>query len=422
MVNCNPETVSTDADSSDRLYFEPLTVEDVLEVIERERPIGVVAQFGGQTPLGLARRLEEEGVKLLGTPFEAIDVAEDRERFGSVLGDLGLQAPAWGIAADVDEAAAIAARVGYPVLVRPSYVLGGREMRICYDESMLRSRPVQPASLIDRFVEDAIEVDVDAVCDGRRAWIGAVMQHVEEAGVHSGDSACVIPTLSLGDEIEREIRAQTRAIALALGVRGLINVQFAVQGSAVYVIEANPRASRTVPFVAKATGRNLVEAACRAALGLPVDLAEDAPEHISVKAAVLPFQRFFGADPALGPEMRSTGEVMGIGPDFPTAFAKAERAAGRPLPSEGPGVPVGSRLRQAGRHHAGRAAAVARLRSGRHHRHRPRAAADRHPGGDRPEGDRGVAERGRPDPGRHHQPDHQQPARPRCPHGRLRDP
>ena len=240
--------------------------------------------------------------------------------------------------------------------------------------------------------------------------------------MHSGDSACVIPTLSLGDEIEREIRAQTRAIALALGVRGLINVQFAVQGSAVYVIEANPRASRTVPFVAKATGRNLVEAACRAALGLPVDLAEDAPEHISVKAAVLPFQRFFGADPALGPEMRSTGEVMGIGPDFPTAFAKAERAAGRPLPENRPRVPVGARLRQAGRHHAGRAAAVARLRSGRNHRHRPRAAADRHPRGDRPESDRGVAERGRPDPGRLHQPDHQQPAGPRCPHRRLRDP
>ncbi len=335
MVNCNPETVSTDADSSDRLYFEPLTVEDVLEVIERERPIGVVAQFGGQTPLRLARRLEEEGITLLGTPFEAIDIAEDRERFGTVLEQLGLEAPAWGIAHDVDEAARIAGSIGYPVLVRPSYVLGGREMRICYDESMLRARPVQPGSLVDRFVEDAIEVDVDAVCDGTRAWIGAVMQHVEEAGVHSGDSACVIPTLSLGDEVEREIRAQTRAIATALGVRGLINVQFAVQGSRVYVIEANPRASRTVPFVAKATGRNLVEAACRAALGLPVELAEDAPEHISVKAAVLPFQRFFGADPALGPEMRSTGEVMGIGPDFPTAFAKAERAAGRPLPREG---------------------------------------------------------------------------------------
>jgi carbamoyl-phosphate synthase large subunit len=335
MVNCNPETVSTDADSSDRLYFEPLTVEDVLEVIDRERPIGVVAQFGGQTPLRLARRLEDEGVRLLGTPFEAIDVAEDRERFGTVLAELGLQAPAWGIADDVDSAASIAARIGYPVLIRPSYVLGGREMRICYDESMLRSRPVQRGSLVDRFVEDAIEVDVDAVCDGDHAWIGAVMQHVEEAGVHSGDSACVIPTLSLGDEIEREIRDQTRAIATALGVRGLINVQFAVQGTGIYVIEANPRASRTVPFVAKATGRNLVEAACRAALGLPVELSEEAPEHISVKAAVLPFQRFFGADPALGPEMRSTGEVMGIGPDFPTAFAKAERAAGRPLPSGG---------------------------------------------------------------------------------------
>jgi len=335
MVNCNPETVSTDADSSDRLYFEPLTVEDVLEVIERERPIGVVAQFGGQTPLGLARRLEDEGVVLLGTPFEAIDVAEDRERFGGVLADLGLEAPAWGIAQDHDDAARIAARVGYPVLVRPSYVLGGREMRICYDEATLRSRPVLAGSLVDRFVEDAIEVDVDAVCDGNRTWIGAVMQHVEEAGVHSGDSACVIPTLSLGDEIEREIRDQTRAIAEALGVRGLINVQFAVQGSQIYVIEANPRASRTVPFVAKATGLPLVEAACRAALGLPVDLVEGSPDHISVKAAVLPFQRFFGADPALGPEMRSTGEVIGIGPDFPTAFAKGERAAGRPLPREG---------------------------------------------------------------------------------------
>ena len=335
MVNCNPETVSTDADSSDRLYFEPLTVEDVLEVIEREQPLGVVAQFGGQTPLRLARRLEEEGVPLLGTPFEAIDIAEDRERFGGVLRQLGLEAPAWGIAGDVDDAVRIAGEIGYPVLVRPSYVLGGRAMRICYDEASLRSRPVEPSSLVDRFVEDAIEVDVDAVCDGTRTWIGAVMQHVEEAGVHSGDSACVIPTLSLGEELERQIRAQTAAIAEALGVRGLINVQFAVQGSQIYVIEANPRASRTVPFVAKATGVAMVEAACRAALGLPVDLEEVSPDHVSVKAAVLPFSRFSGADPTLGPEMRSTGEVMGIGPDFPTAFAKGERAAGRPLPSEG---------------------------------------------------------------------------------------
>jgi carbamoyl-phosphate synthase large subunit len=335
MVNCNPETVSTDADSSDRLYFEPLTVEDVLEVVDRERPIGVVAQFGGQTPLRLARRLEEEGIPLLGTPFEAIDIAEDRERFGGVLAELGLEAPAWGIAADVDGAARIAAQIGYPVLVRPSYVLGGREMRICYDEASLRSRPVQPGSLVDRFVEDAIEVDVDAICDGTRTWIGAVMQHVEEAGVHSGDSACVIPTLSLGEQLEDEIRRQTCAIAEALGVRGLINVQYAVQGSRVYVIEANPRASRTVPFVAKATGLGLVEAACRAALGLPVELEEVVTDHVSVKAAVLPFGRFSGADPTLGPEMRSTGEVMGIGPDFPTAFAKGERAAGRPLPAEG---------------------------------------------------------------------------------------
>jgi carbamoyl-phosphate synthase large subunit len=335
MVNCNPETVSTDADSSDRLYFEPLTVEDVLEVIEREQPLGVVAQFGGQTPLRLARRLEEEGVPLLGTPFEAIDIAEDRERFGGVLHQLGLEAPAWGIAGDVDDAVRIAGEIGYPVLVRPSYVLGGRAMRICYDEASLRARPVEPNSLVDRFVEDAIEVDVDAVCDGTRTWIGAVMQHVEEAGVHSGDSACVIPTLSLGEELERQIRAQTAAIAEALGVRGLLNVQFAVQGSQIYVIEANPRASRTVPFVAKATGVAMVEAACRAALGLPVELEEVTPDHVSVKAAVLPFNRFSGADPTLGPEMRSTGEVMGIGPDFPTAFAKGERAAGRPLPSEG---------------------------------------------------------------------------------------
>jgi carbamoyl-phosphate synthase large subunit len=335
MVNCNPETVSTDADCSNRLYFEPLTVEDVLEVVERERPLGVVVQFGGQTPLRLARRLEQAGVPILGTPFSAIDIAEDRERFGQVLAELGLRAPAWGIAGDADEAVAIAGRIGYPVLVRPSYVLGGRAMRICDDEESLRSAPVQPGSLVDRFVDDAIEVDVDAICDGERTVIGAIMQHVEEAGVHSGDSTCVIPAMSLGQQVEDDIRRQTAAIAEALGVRGLINVQFAVQGSEINVLEANPRASRTVPFVSKATGRDLVEGACRAALGLPVDLVESELEHTSVKAAVLPFQRFAGADSTLGPEMRSTGEVMGIGPDFPTAFGKAERAAGRPLPRTG---------------------------------------------------------------------------------------
>jgi carbamoyl-phosphate synthase large subunit len=335
MVNCNPETVSTDADTSDRLYFEPLTVEDVLEVVQRERPVGVVVMFGGQTPLRLVRRLEEAGVPILGTPFAAIDVAEDRDRFGTILHELGLRAPEWGTAADAGEAAEIAGQIGYPVLVRPSYVLGGREMRICYDEASLRSRPVQPGSLIDRFVEDAIEVDVDAICDGARTVIGAVMQHVEEAGVHSGDSTCVIPTMSLGERVEADICRQTAAIAEALGVRGLINVQFAVQGEEIYVLEANPRASRTVPFVSKATGRDLVDAACRAALGLEVDLPETTVGHVSVKAAVLPFQRFAGADPTLGPEMRSTGEVMGIAPDLPTAFGKAERAAGRPLPAAG---------------------------------------------------------------------------------------
>jgi len=335
MVNCNPETVSTDAETSDRLYFEPLTVEDVLEVVDREQPVGVVVMFGGQTPLRLARRLEEAGVPIVGTPFAAIDIAEDRDRFGTILHELGLRAPEWGTAANAAEAAEIAGRIGYPVLVRPSYVLGGREMRICYDEPSLMSHPVHPGSLVDRFVEDAIEVDVDAICDGTRTVIGAVMQHVEEAGVHSGDSTCVIPTMSLGERVEAEICRQTASLAEALGVRGLLNVQFAVRGDEIYVLEANPRASRTVPFVCKATGRDLVDGACRAALGLPVDLPEPATGHVSVKAAVLPFQRFAGADPTLGPEMRSTGEVMGIGPDLPTAFAKAERAAGRPLPAEG---------------------------------------------------------------------------------------
>ncbi len=340
MVNCNPETVSTDYDTSDRLYFEPLTVEDVLEVIEVEQPVGVVVQFGGQTPLRLARRLIEAGVPILGTPFEAIDLAEDRERFGDLLASIGLRAPAWGIADDHDEAAAIAARVGYPVLVRPSYVLGGRAMRICYDEEQLRSAPVVPNSLVDSFVEDAIEIDVDAVSDGEDVLIGAVMEHVEEAGVHSGDSACVIPALAIGPTIEAEVRRQTVELARALGVVGLVNVQYAIRDGEVFVLEANPRASRTVPFVAKATGMPLVEAACRIALGERVrdlGIEEVVPSMVSVKEAVLPFARFPGADALLGPEMRATGEVMGIGPDFPTAYAKAQRGAGAPLPRKGGG-------------------------------------------------------------------------------------
>ena len=422
MVNCNPETVSTDAETSDRLYFEPLTIEDVLEVVDRERPIGVVVMFGGQTPLRLARRLEEAGVPILGTPFAAIDVAEDRDRFGTILHELGLRAPEWGTAATADEAAEIAGRIGYPVLVRPSYVLGGREMRICYDEASLRARPVQPGSLVDRFVEDAIEVDVDAICDGTRTVIGAVMQHVEEAGVHSGDSTCVIPTMSLGERVEAEICRQTAAIAEALGVRGLINVQFAVRGEEVYVLEANPRASRTVPFVSKATGRDLVDAACRAALGLAVDLPETTGGHVSVKAAVLPFQRFAGADPTLGPEMRSTGEVMGIGPDLPTAFAQGRARGGPAAPGRRHRLPLGLRSRQARGADACRAAPVARVRAGRDCRHGARDLPDRHPGGGGAQGDRGLAERGRPHPRLRRPAHHQHPGGPRGSHRRLRDP
>ena len=337
MVNCNPETVSTDYDTSDRLYFEPLDVESVLAICERERPLGVAIQFGGQTPLKLARALEAAGVPILGTPFDAIDLAEDRERFGALLDSLEIACPEWGIAADVDEARAVAERIGYPVLIRPSYVLGGRAMRVCYSADDIGDieRPV----LIDRFVESAIEIDVDAVSDGEETYVGAVMQHVEEAGVHSGDSACVLPAPSLGAAADAQIRGIVRRVARALGVVGLLNVQLAVADDGIYVLEANPRASRTVPFASKATGVNLVAAACRLAggarlgdLGLP---AERAPAQVSVKAAVLPFARFPGADPVLGPEMRSTGEVMASAADLPTAFAKAERAAGRPLPTAG---------------------------------------------------------------------------------------
>ncbi len=355
MVNCNPETVSTDYDTSDRLYFEPLTLEDVLGVIEVERPEGVIVQFGGQTPLKLAAGLAAAGVPLLGTSVDAIDLAEDRGRFGALLAHVGLQAPPYATACSVAEALECGEEVGYPLLVRPSYVLGGRAMEIVYTRDGLQhyleregidmavDSPGAPEIFLDRFLENAIEVDVDALCDGLEVWIGGIMQHVEEAGVHSGDSACVLPPHSLGGEMLEQIRAATRAIALEVGVVGLLNVQFAVHGERLYVIEANPRASRTVPFVSKAVGLPLAKLACRimlgetlAALGLPREREGlGFGDHVSVKEAVLPFDRFDGADAVLGPEMRSTGEVMGIARDFPTAFAKAQAAAGVPLPREG---------------------------------------------------------------------------------------
>jgi carbamoyl-phosphate synthase large subunit len=341
MVNCNPETVSTDYDTSDRLYFEPLDAAGVLAVCEREQPEGVVIQFGGQTPLKLARELEAAGFRILGTPFEAVDLAEDRERFGGVLRELGIACPEWGIAASGAEAVDIAERIGYPVLVRPSYVLGGRAMRVCHDADDVRTAfaGVQGPTLVDRFLEHAIEIDVDALCDGTDTYVGAVMQHVEEAGVHSGDSACVLPAQSLTPEALAEIRSIVGLLGPALGVVGVLNVQLAVVDDHVYVLEVNPRASRTVPFASKAKGVNLVAAACRLAAGerlSDLDLpAERPPRQVSVKAAVLPFARFPGADPVLGPEMRSTGEVMTSAADLPTALAKAERAAGRPLPRDG---------------------------------------------------------------------------------------
>jgi carbamoyl-phosphate synthase large subunit len=346
MVNCNPETVSTDYDTSDRLYFEPLTLEDVLGVVELERPEGVIVQFGGQTPLKLAHGLAEAGVPLLGTPVESIHLAEDRPSFGTLLDELGLRGPPYATAESHAEALEVADGVGYPLLVRPSYVLGGRAMEICYSRDALAGYLQRTNGgngrqiFLDRFLENAIEVDVDALCDGREVRIGAIMQHVEEAGVHSGDSACVIPAMSLGPEMLEQVKRATEAIALRLGVVGLINIQFAVYGDEeLYVIEANPRASRTVPFVSKAIGVPLAKLACRVMLG--ESLAEvgfdgaPAPRHVSVKEAVLPFGRFPRADALLGPEMKSTGEVMGVAADYPTAFGKAQAAAGAELPQAG---------------------------------------------------------------------------------------
>jgi carbamoyl-phosphate synthase large subunit len=345
MINCNPETVSTDYDTSDRLYFEPLTLEDVLAVCDVERPTGVIVQFGGQTPLRLAAGLKEAGVAILGTSVEAIDLAEDRSRFGALLDDLGYKAPPYATATSPEDALTKAERVGFPLLVRPSYVLGGRAMEIVYsvdglaDYLMRVAREPGTAIYLDRFLEDSIEVDVDALSDGTDVWIAGVMQHVEEAGIHSGDSACVLPPHTLGNEMLAEIRSQTEGIARALKVVGLLNVQFAIRADTLYVIEANPRASRTVPFVSKAIGLPVAKLACRVLLGeclADLDLPPDTTNgHVCVKEVVLPFDRFAGADSLLGPEMRSTGEVMGIARDFPTAFAKAQAAAGAQLPNGG---------------------------------------------------------------------------------------
>src|SRR5881296_1622129 len=346
MVNCNPETVSTDYDTSDRLYFEPLTLEDVLNIVERERPLGVVVQFGGQTPLKLAVPLREAGVPILGTSPDAIDRAEDRQRFNELITELGLRQAAGATARSLEEAQAIASSIGYPVLVRPSYVLGGRAMRIVYDaedlrEYMREAVQVSPAHpvLIDKFLEDAIEIDVDAVADAERVIVGGVMEHIEKAGVHSGDAACALPPYSLGEDQIETLREQTKALATALGVVGLINVQFAIQNETVYVLEVNPRASRTVPFVSKAIGLPLAKVATRALLGHPLApyAAYDARElaHIAVKESVFPFVKFPGVDAVLGPEMKSTGEVMGIDRDFRKAYLKSQIASGSTLPTSG---------------------------------------------------------------------------------------
>ncbi|MDH3732570.1 MAG: carbamoyl-phosphate synthase large subunit [Gemmatimonadota bacterium] len=346
MINSNPETVSTDFDISDKLYFEPLTVEDVLEIVEHEKPEGVVVQFGGQTPLRIARRLERLGVPILGTSVESIDRAEDRRRFDELCRELGVPAPPGGTATSEGEATEIAARIGYPVLVRPSYVLGGRAMEIVYDEPSLHeyfARAIQASPehpvLLDRFLEDAFEADVDAVCDGETVLIGGIMQHIEEAGIHSGDSACVLPPHLLLDDDMDTMRRYTRDFAMALDVRGLINVQYAVHDGTVYVIEVNPRASRTVPFVSKATGVPLARIAARVLAGHPLadfDLGDElVPNEVAVKEAVLPFDKFPGADTLLGPEMRSTGEVMGFADSFGLAFAKSQISVYSGLPTEG---------------------------------------------------------------------------------------
>ncbi|MGL6352270.1 MAG: carbamoyl-phosphate synthase large subunit [Aeromonas sp.] len=346
MVNCNPETVSTDYDTSDRLYFEPVTLEDVLEIVRIEQPKGVIVQYGGQTPLKLARALEANGVPIIGTSPDAIDRAEDRERFQAAVERLGLKQPENGTVTALEQAVVTAQRIGYPLVVRPSYVLGGRAMEIVYDEIDLRRYFAEAVSvsnespvLLDRFLDDATELDVDAICDGVDVVIGGIMEHIEQAGIHSGDSGCSLPPYTLSKQIQDEIRLQVRKLALELGVIGLMNVQFAVKGQDIYLIEVNPRAARTVPFVSKATGAPLAKIAARVMAGQSLQAQgftkEIIPPYYSVKEVVLPFAKFPGVDPLLGPEMRSTGEVMGVGSSFAEAYAKAQLGASHAVPKEG---------------------------------------------------------------------------------------
>ena len=346
MVNSNPETVSTDYDTSDKLYFEPLTVEDVLNICEKERPDGVIVQFGGQTPLKLAESLEKAGVKIIGTSPRSIDIAEDRKLFGALINRLGIMQPENGTATSLEEAEAVAASIGYPVLVRPSYVLGGRAMAIVHDreqlvhymEQAVSASPERPV-LIDRFLDDAIEIDVDAVADGKTCVIGGIMQHIEYAGVHSGDSACVLPPYSLSESVIEKVMTHTKDLARELEVIGLMNVQYAVRGGDVYVLEVNPRASRTVPFVSKAIGYPLAKIAARVMVGQSLEeqgfTHEVVPTYYSVKEAVLPFLKFPGTDILLGPEMKSTGEVMGISDTVGESYAKSQMAANLRLPMSG---------------------------------------------------------------------------------------
>jgi carbamoyl-phosphate synthase large subunit len=346
MINCNPETVSTDYDTSDRLYFEPLTLEDVLEIIDLEKPEGVIVQYGGQTPLKLAKGLEEAGAPIIGTSPESIDVAEDRERFQKLVKKLKLLQPANATARTTDEAVKLADKIGYPLVVRPSYVLGGRAMEIVharedlerYMRVAVRVSEDSPV-LLDRFLSDAGEVDVDAVSDGTDVVLGGIMEHIEEAGVHSGDSACSLPPYSLSKKLQEELRRQTVAMAKSLKVIGLMNVQFAVKNNDIYVLEVNPRASRTVPYVSKATGRPLAKVAARCMVGQSLKAqgikGEIVPSYYSVKEAVFPFIKFPGVDTILGPEMKSTGEVMGVGRSFGEAFLKSQIAAGSPIPTSG---------------------------------------------------------------------------------------